>query len=40
MNIGKIVSDVEIIRLDQLETEDAPADRTTAEEQPESVPAS
>lgn len=39
VNIGKIVSDVEIIRLDDLETENAPAEPTTAEAKPESVPA-
>lgn len=38
MEIGKIVSDVEIIRLDELEKDDAPTESAPAEKLAESVP--
>lgn len=39
MDIGKIVSDVELIPVDELQTEDAPAEPAAAEARPQSVPA-
>lgn len=35
MRIGKIVEDVEIVRLDELTAEDAPVDETPAADQPQ-----
>ncbi len=35
MRIGKIVEDVELVRLDELETGDAPVDEAQADDQPQ-----